>query len=186
MKSSSIGLCALLLLGGSTLGAQMPGPDTAAKRKAMEKLAFLVGDWGGEASATVGRGQQIRLWQTEWVRPKLKGQILAVEGIGRRLPATGPADTIFNSWAVIDWAPEKGYFMRSNVLDGRSGEFPVTVNDSGFVWGFEVMGGRVRYTMNLTPLGEWHEKGEFTRDGAQWFPTMEMRLKKTPPEKPTP
>ena len=179
-----LALAGLLL--SSSLAAQMPGVDTAAKRAAMAKLNFLVGDWGGEAMAVVARGQQVRVWQTEWVRPKAKGLILAVEGVGRRLPSTGPADTIFNSWAVIDWAPEKGYFMRSYVLDGRSGEFPVTVTDSGFVWGFEVPGGRTRYTMAITPAGEWYEKGEFSRDGTQWFTTMEMRLKKTSVEKPTP
>ena len=176
------------LLYGSALGAQAPAmPDTAAKRKAMEKLAFIVGDWGGEATAMVGRGQQVRVYQTEWVRPKAMGQVLAVEGLGRRLTAAGLTDTLFNAFAVIDWAADRGYFMRSNVADGRYGEFPLTVTDNGFVWGFDLPGGvgRVRYTMALTD-GLWHEKGEFSRDGTQWFPTMEMRLKKNPTDKPTP
>ena len=173
---------------GSALSAQMPAmPDTAAKRKAMDKLAFIVGDWGGEATAMVGRGQQVRVYQTEWVRRKAMGQVIAVEGLGRRLTPGGLTDTLFNAFAVIDWAPERGYFMRSNVADGRYGEFPLTVTDNGFVWGFEIPGGmgRVRYTMTLTD-GLWHEKGEFTRDGTQWFPTMEMSLKKNPSDKPTP
>lgn len=153
-----------------------PQVDTAAKRRAMEKLSFLVGDWQGEAMAVTGPGRQVRVWQTEWVRPKLKGQILAVEGLGRLLTDTGPTDTLFNAWAVIDWAPDRGYFMRSNVLDGRVGEFPVHVTERGFVWGFEVPGGQVRYSMVLTPQGQWHERGEFSRDGQRWFPSMEMRL----------
>jgi hypothetical protein len=185
MKSASMVLAALLLLGTSTIGAQMPAADTAAKRKAMEKLRFLVGDWGGEATAMVGRGQQIRVFQTEWVRPKVGGQVIAVEGLARRYAPEGLKDTVFNSWAVIEWAADRGYFMRSHVMDGRTGEFPIQVSDSGFVWGFDVPGGKVRYTMALTPAGEWYEKGEFTRDGTQWLPTMEMRLKKTL-EKPTP
>jgi hypothetical protein len=147
------------LLYGSALGAQMPAmPDTAAKRKAMEKLAFIVGDWGGEATAMIGRGQQVRVYQTEWVRPKAMGQVLAVEGVGRRLTAGGLTDTLFHAFAVIDWSADRGYFMRSNVADGRYGEFPIAVTDNGFVWGFELPGGmgRVRYTMTLAD-GLWHE-----------------------------
>jgi hypothetical protein len=188
MTPRSIGVLALVMVTASVAGAQMPAIDTAAKRKAMEKLSFLVGDWGGEATAMVGRGQQVRVYQTEWVRPKAMGQVIAVEGLGRRLTPGGLTDTLFNAFAVIDWSAERGYFMRSNVADGRYGEFPLTVTDNGFVWGFELPnmpGARVRYTMTLAN-GEWNEKGEFSRDGTQWLPTMEMRLKKNPTEKPTP
>lgn len=164
------------------LVAQPQAPvDTAAKRKAMERLAFIVGDWEGEATAFMGPGRQVRMWQTEWVRPKLKGQIMAVEGVGRLLTPNGPTDTLFNAWAVIDWEPARGYFMRSNVLDGRVGEFPIEVIQNGFIWGTPVPGGRIRYTMVITPAGEWHEKGEYTRDEQQWYPTMEMKLKKRAP-----
>jgi hypothetical protein len=54
----------------------------------------------------------------------------------------------------------------------------VEVQQNGFVWGIQVPGGRIRYTMVVTPAGEWHEKGEFTRDEQNWFPTMEMKLKR--------
>lgn len=181
MKRQLLAIALPTLLTTSALAQQQVGyvaPDTAAKRAAMEKLAFIVGDWEGEAVAYMGPGRQIRLWQREWVRPKLKGQILAVEGVGRELTASGPKDTLFNAWAVIDWDPTRGYFMRSNVLDGRVGEFPVELKENGFVWGTAVPGGKIRYTMTLTPQGEWHEKGEFTRDEQRWFPTMEMRLKR--------
>jgi hypothetical protein len=171
---------AATLLFGAQLLAQPAMVDTAARRKAMEKLAFLVGDWGGEATAMVAGGQQLKMWQVEWVRPKLKGQILAVEGMGRRLLAGGPADTLFNAWATIEWTPEKGYMMKSTTMDGRSGEFPLTVSDSGFVWGIDIpSGGKVRYTMRLTPAGEWSENGQYTRDGTTWYPVMDMRLKRT-------
>jgi YD repeat-containing protein len=92
---------------------------------------------------------------------------------------SGPDDTAFNAWAVLDWTPERGYLMRSNTLDGRYGEFAVQLSDSGFVWGTQFPGGQIRYTMRLTPAGEWHEQGEYTRDGTRWFPTVEMRLRRT-------
>jgi hypothetical protein len=174
----------LSLLPFALASAQPAAPDTAARRKAMEKLAFIAGDWAGEASAMMGPNNFTRMWQTEWVRYKLNGQILVVEGVARRLAAAGLADTAFAAWATIDWAPERGYVMRSTTLEGRTGEFPLEVSDSGFVWNFTFPAGRVRYTMRLTPAGEWYERGEYTRDGTQWFPTMQMRLKRAAPSVP--
>jgi hypothetical protein len=180
MRPAHFLLATLLMLASRSMVAQPAQVDTAARRRAMDKIAFLVGDWAGEATAFVAGGQQMRMWQSEWVRPKLKGQILAVEGMGRRLLAGGPADTLFNAWATIEWSPDKGYMMKSTTLDGRSGEFPLTVTDSGFTWGIELpAGARVRYTMRLTTSGEWSEFGEYTRDGSQWLPVMNMRLKRT-------
>lgn len=156
-------------------------PDTAARREAMERLGFLVGEWAGEATYQAGRGNRQVLWQTEHVQWKLGGQVLLVEGLGRRVIDGEPADTAFNALATVDWNADRGYVMRSITLDGREGSFPLTVSDRGFVWGFEVPGGRVRYTMQLTDDGTWHERGEFTRDGQQWFPIMEMRLRRERP-----
>ena len=116
---------ALLLIAVSSFASAQAAPDTAARRKAMDKLNFLLGDWGGEAMAVVGRGQQVRVFQTEWVRRKVGGQVIAVEGLARRYTPEGLKDTVFNTLGVIEWLPERGYFMRSHVMDGRSGEFPV-------------------------------------------------------------
>jgi hypothetical protein len=145
----------------------------------MERLAFLVGEWAGPAWYQTGPGGRDSLWQTEDVRFKLRGQILLVEGVGRRGRPGSLGDTAFNAVAVLDWLPARGYAMRSHTLDGRGGTFPLEVSDSGFVWGFDVAGGKVRYTMRLTPTGEWHERGDFSRDGDRWFPTFEMRLRRT-------
>lgn len=173
-----------LFLASASAAAQPSNIDTTSRRQAVEKLRFLIGDWGGEATAFIGPGQQIRMWQTEWVRPKVMGQILAVEGLGRRLTPSGPADTVFNAFGTIDWTPERGYQMRTQIANGHVAIIPLQVSDSGFTWGIDVPGGRSRYTMRITPAGEWHERGEFSRDGQQWFPIMEMRLKRT--EKATP
>lgn len=169
----------LALLIGSSLSAQPVAPDTAARRKAMEKLSFLVGDWAGDASASAGPGKQVRMWHTEWVRYKLRGQVIALEGVGRLRTEGAPGDTVFSAWGTITWSPERGYVMRSNVLDGHDGEFALQPTDSGFTWGMEVPAGRVRYTMRITPEGEWHERGEFSRDGLRWYPTVDMKLRRT-------
>lgn len=50
------------------------------------------------------------------------------------------------------------------------------ISDTTFVWGFEVEGGEVRYTITLGG-DTWHEVGEFSPDGGKtWLPTLEMTL----------
>ena len=115
------------------------------------------------------------------MRFKLRGQVLLIEGVGRHGVSGALGDTAFNAVAVVDWLPDRGYAMRSHTLEDRVGSFGLQVADSGFVWGFDVPAGRIRYTMRLTPAGEWLERGEFSRDGTQWFPTFEMRLHRTAP-----
>ena len=159
--------------------AQAPAmPDTAARRQHMDKLSFLVGRWSGPAWAAVRGGQRMDMRQTEHVRYKLGGQILLIEGLGRRLEGGVPADTAFNAVAVVDWQEGKGYIMRSWTLFGTRGEFPLTLTDNGFTWGHDVPGGFVRYTMELTPEGVWHEVGRFSRDGQEWMPVVELTVQR--------
>lgn len=161
--------------------AQAPAaPDTAARRAAMQRLAFLEGDWAGPATAMLREGP-MPFQQTEWVRFKLGGQILVVEGVGRVLTNGTPGDTTFNAFAIIDWTPDRGYRLRSTTREGRSGEFPLEVSDSGFVWSMPAPGGQVRYTMRLTPAGEWHEVGEYLREGAPAVKAIEMKLRRVTP-----
>jgi len=153
-------------------------PDTAARREAMARLAFLVGEWSGEATYHGGPGDSQTLRQTESVQWKLGRQMLLIEGVGRRLTDGEVGDTAFDALATIDWLPDRGYAMRSTTLEGRQATFTLTLSDHGFTWGWEVAGGRVRYTMELTSEGEWHERGEFSRDGEQWQRFIEMRLRR--------
>jgi hypothetical protein len=68
--------------------------------------------------------------------------------------------------------------MRSYTMEGRSGEFELAVSDSGFAWGRDVPGGRVAYTMRLTPQGEWREVGEFARAGDPGRQVIELVVRK--------
>lgn len=180
MPPKVVAVLLLLATPAPALG-QTAAPDSAARRTAMARLGFLAGSWEGSAWYQTAQGRRDSLWQTEDVRFKLRGQVLIIEGLGRRGIPSAPGDTVFNAVAVVDWLPERGYAMRSHTLEGRSGTFPLQLSDSGFVWGLEVPGGQVRYTMQLTATGQWHERGEFSRDGERWFPTFEMRLRRTGP-----
>jgi hypothetical protein len=58
--------------------------------------------------------------------------------------------------------------MRSYLANGRQGVFTLEVEDKSSAWGQDTPGGPIRYTMELTSSGEWHEVGVLTRpDGAQ-------------------
>ena len=53
------------------------------------------------------------------------------------------------------------------------------------MWGFDYPGaGRVRFTIGLDAQGQWHEVGEFSRDGTQWMQNFEMTLHRVPPARP--
>lgn len=163
--------------------AELPGeagveqPATAARRQAMAKLDFLVGEWSGPAWAMYGTGQRMEMRQAEKVRYALGGQVLLVEGIGQRLVNGVPADTVLHAAATIDWMPGRGYLMRFYTLGGHFGEFPLEVVKRGFVWQAPAPGGKVTYTMRLTDDGTWDERGVYEGDG-RTMPAVQLTVKK--------
>jgi hypothetical protein len=162
------------MLAAGALGAQ---EGTVPAREAMRKLAFLEGEWEGEATIQ-GPGGSTRLRQTESVRYSNSGHVLVVQGTGWETDAGGAERLAFNALAVISHDPQAGYRMRSHTMEGRVGDFALTVSDSGFVWGMDVPGGRVTYTMRLGPRGEWREVGEFSRGEGPGRPFIEMVVRK--------
>ena len=174
-----VAAAALAALGGpARAGAQgAPAlPDTAARRTAMQRLAFLEGKWSGEATAMIGRGQRVEVVQTESVRYALNGQVMLVEGVGVRRVGGVPQDTVFHAVATIDWAPERGYRMRSYTLAGHYGEFPINVTDRGFAWEMPAPGGKVEYTMKIDEDGAWDERGDYVR-GDQRVEVIRLRVR---------
>ena len=163
-----------------SLSAQAPA-DTAARRVAMQRLAFMLGDWSGDADVRNPDGSRLRLRQTEHVRSVVGGQVFTVQGVGRVLTDGVPGDTVFHAAATIEWHADSGYVMRSITLDGRHGVFHIepATEGRGFDWGMAVPGGNVRYRMRLTAEGEWVESGEFMRAGAPPFRFIEMRVRRT-------
>lgn len=173
-------LVAMVIAGASAAGAAVAQAQEAdvASRDAMRKLAFLVGEWEGQAWAQRGPGSRTELRQTESVRFSNSGHALVIEGTGWQRDSTGAERLVFNAVAVVTHDAERGYRMRSALMEGRTGDFELTLEDGGFRWGFETPEGRVRYSMRLTADGEWHETGEFSRDGAAWRPFIGMRVRK--------
>jgi hypothetical protein len=155
---------------------------TATAADEMKKLDFMTGEWKGEAWIRMGPGEPQYVLQTERVQPKAGGRVLMIEGLGKRKLENGEAgDVVHEAFAVIVWDEEKKAY-RFDAYTARDGHVPATLELTGEnkgTWGFTTpQGGKVRYTINLTEKGEWHEVGEFSRDGNQWMKFMEMTLTK--------
>ena len=148
----------------------------------MKKLDFLIGEWKGEAWMQMGPGQRERVLQTERVQPKLGGQVLLVEGLGKRRLEDGTAgEIVHDAMAVISWSEEKKTYRFATWVAGRpDGETTLDLTGPNTaVWAMDTPRGRMKYTIRLTEKGEWNEVGEFSRDdGATWMKFFEMTLQK--------
>ena len=147
----------------------------------MKKLDFLIGEWKGEATVQMGPGKPQRVAQTESVKSKLGGNVLLLEGLGRRQNGDGSlGEIVHDALAVISWDEAKKTYRFSGYT-AQYGAMETTLDagpDNTWLWGSEVPGGKMRYTIRLTKEGAWNEVGEFSRDGAVWIKFFEMTLKK--------
>ncbi|MGH6951074.1 MAG: hypothetical protein ACREH4_09385, partial [Vitreimonas sp.] len=92
------------------------GPDVAAQRAAMDRLAPLVGRWQGEAS--VQRPSAMIVHQTEQVARDLDGLILQIRGTGHATAARTGAP-VFQAVATISFNERRSvYEVRSYTHEG--------------------------------------------------------------------
>lgn len=150
------------------------GPDTARQKEAMQKLAFLVGAWKGEATVTMGPGDPLRLEQTEEVQWKLDGLVLVVEGTGRNR-ATGKLE--FNAFATIAFDDRAGTYRFRAYNSGNYLDTELRVTGQGFEWDLPAGPGKVRHRMTLAG-GEWVETGELEMPNTPPRRTVELRVKR--------
>lgn len=168
---------AVALAGSSPLAAQAPPmPDLARQRAEVEKLAWLVGTWEGEAWHQRGP-QRTEILQKETVALRLDGLAILIEGEGRS--KTAPDEVLFRALGVLAFdETAQGLKLSTWTGEGRSMTTHADPTETGFTWGFEVPQGVIRYTVTRGE-GTWHEVGEFTADGAVWNKFFEMTLRKT-------
>ena len=178
MKRNAMVCAGLFLMVAVPVHGQGQGEVAAVSPEAMRKLDFLVGDWSGEAWYAMGPEERTESRGTETVRMKAGGAALMVEGRFSTVGADGVERVVHDALGIIAPDPAGGYRIRSFLPDGRQADAKLELTEDGFRWGMEIPGqGEMRYTMRLTPAGEWVEIGEFSRDGGgTWMPFMEMRL----------
>lgn len=160
MSARRLALVTLLTLTvlGTPAAAQGP-PDAAAtlaaQRAAMERLAFLDGEWRGTAWTLAPSGDKHTLTQTERVGSFLGGTVKVIEGQGYE--ADGSVG--FNAFAVVSYDPAGDTFTMRSYAMGRAGDFELTPTENGFTWEIPAGPAKIRYTATIAD-GEWHQVGE--------------------------
>ena len=152
------------------------GPDVAAQRAAMDRLAPLVGRWQGEANVQGG----MVVHQTEQVERELDGLLLSVRGVGHATAERTDAP-VFQAAAIISFNDRSGgYEVRSYTHEGHvataAGE---VLPDGRFRWSFAA-GGPVQMRFTIAVDGDmWRETGEISYDsGTTWRRTIDLALRR--------
>src|SRR3978361_642315 len=159
---SMIFVCITGALPGDTCMAQTPRPpDVEAQRAAMNKLAFLIGEWSGEASVLRGPGQFAEMAQTESAHFKLDGLVLMIEGVGR-VKTDGKVS--LQALGSISFDDETGTYKMRACNDGRWLETEVKLADGGnsISWGFSLGAFKTATVLRIDENDEWTEHGELT------------------------
>ncbi len=168
-------LCLLtlfLLSAPSIISAQAPPIDLDMLRNKLAPLAMMDGQWRGTAEYTMG-GNSGKLTQTERVGPGLGGWVKMVEGRG--YDAEGK--TRFNAFGVIAYDPTKESLVMRSYAEGRVGDFPLQITESGFRWEIQAGPATIRYTATIKN-GKWRETGERIIGDQPPVQFFEMNLEK--------
>lgn len=157
------------------IAAQTPQEEArlAEQREALAPLlARIQGHWRGTAKVRTPEGETT-LVQTERVGPMLGNTIAVIEGRGYAEDGSLP----FNAFAVISFDPDDDQFRIRSWANGRGGDFPLWVTDTGFRWEIPAGPATVRYVAHIDENG-WHEVGTYEREGMEPMTIVEMHLRK--------
>ncbi len=170
---------AFLILAATTvipLGAQERA-NPERQRAAMKRLAFLAGQWHGEATLTVGPGPRRQVSQTEDVQFRLGGLVLLVEGTGRD-PETGAV--VFNALATIAFDEASGTYRFRPYSDGNYLDTELIVRDNGVEWSYSRGPALVTNVMKLDAEGRWIEYTDVSVNGGPARRVTEIRVTRKP------
>lgn len=134
-------------------------------------LAFMFGEWVGEASGQTREGRY-EITQTERVGPTLGGDIVVIEGRGY----DDRGETMFNAFAVVSPSGADGGWEMRSYANGRAGTFPFELTETGYVWKLPA-GPNAQMVYTATFDGDnWSQIGEYTPAEGAAIKTFEMTL----------
>ncbi len=145
--------------------------------EAMKDFSVMIGKWQGNGWRIDSNRERDSSSVNEELQWKLDSTAIFIQGIGKKDNGL----VVHNAMAILFYDPfQKQYKMNSHLSSGlfTQATFEVKKPNALYVWGFETAGGKVRYTISFNSSSEWHEVGEFSRDGENWFQTFEMNLNK--------
>jgi hypothetical protein len=167
-------IAAILLLAALPAAAQVPpnaATRIAAQRAAMARIAYMNGVWRGPAWSLTPAGRR-EIVQTERIGPLLDDSVKVIEGHGYLPDGTSG----FNALGIISFDPGTGGYILHSYAQGYSGDFPLRLTDTGYVW--EIPGGPgavIRYTATIGD-NHWREVGERIAGTAPPTQIFEMNL----------
>jgi hypothetical protein len=134
-------------------------PNLQSQREAMQRLAFLVGEWIGEAHLLRSSTESVELVQTEVAQYKLDGLILTIEGVGRTISG---GQTLLQAFGIISYDDESGMYSLRAFNDGRFLETEVKLLEQGIgmTWGFALGEIKTKSVLRINERGEWTEVAE--------------------------
>lgn len=140
-----------------------------------ELLKSLAGEWEGEATV-ISREGNMKLHQVENVKLMLDGNIATIHGRGFDQTTDS---LVFEAYAVAHWDEStQQYSMNAHTREGRDTVAKMKLEEGLLEWWFDLPnGGTVKYIIHFTET-TWEESGSYSPDGAKWFSTIKMSLKK--------
>ena len=178
MKASRISMatlaaCVALAAPAAALAQALQPAGTAEQRQAMQALAWMDGEWVGEATVSMGPGRTSTHAHTERIGPMLGGSIKVIEG-----RSTNDDGTVaFNAFAVVSWDDASDSYVMRSYANGQAADFPLQATADGFRWSTPGRGGEVRYVTTFRD-GEWVETGDFVMPGRDPMRVIELRLRR--------
>ena len=113
----------------------------------------------------------------ETVESRLGGLVLVIEGIHESTEEGAGEEPVHHAVAFLSWDTAKNaYRFSSHLSNGRSGDFDARFEGDSFVWGMDVPGRTIRYTITLDDEERWTEIGEMSTDGEIWRQFFQMTL----------
>jgi hypothetical protein len=175
MQNAAALFIALAVLAGAPSTSEGAEGDTHP----MDQVSFLVGNWVGDGWMQMGPGGRQTFRGTETVESRLDGRVLIIEGVHESSDGEQAGEEVHHALAVLSWDEAEGTFrFRSHLASGRSGDFTGRVEDGAFIWGMELPGRSIRYTIGIDDEGRWHEIGVTSTDGETWHQFFEMTLQR--------
>ena len=168
-----LALAAALLTAPAGAHAQMPASPNGseAQRAAMDRLAFMDGEWRGQATVH-GPAGPMTLTQTERVGSMLGGSIKVIEGRGY----AADGSTQFNAMAMVSWDARAGRYGFRSYAQGFSGDYVFEATDDGFRWETPAGPNAKMQYVAVVRDGTWHEVGTYVAEGQPPRQMIEMRL----------
>lgn len=142
--------------------------------RALAPLTSLLGTWRG-SGWTVTPSGHVDFDQTEYVGDTAGGELLTVEGAGRR--SGDPDDVRFRAFAVVGFDEETACLRWHAFHDGRTLDIALELTDGGCRWRFSPHPG-VSVCFDIAVDGDtWSESGHTSTDGGMtWRQTLGMTL----------